>query len=338
MGLKGPKIRLIRHDIDNAVSQTSGSPEEIWRDVQFLNSTREKISFKNFFKELKNTQIDYRFILDNQISLSEDDTTILYRSSALLDNKIMLPYGLILGNESRINLVDNLDNIQNTRPVSNDIGRSDEASFAANRLSLNRSYASWLHSISQSTHLNVTAGYLEEQFAGYGAEILYRPFGKTFAIGAETWKALRRDADAPFALDLTGDETITGHVNLFYKLPNQTTTLYGKAGRYLAKDWGSTLGVQNQFKNGSQLDGFITVTNQRDRDIFGGKAHLYGGVKVTIPIGKGKYLPQGSEVRFATAPFARDAGQVLDHPNKLYQITEPISYRQIHQTWPDLLR
>lgn len=338
MGLKGPKIRLIRHDIDNAVSKTSGSPEEIWRDVQFLNPARDKISFKNFFKELKNTQVDYRFILDNQISFSEDDATILYRSSALLDNKIMLPYGLVLGNESRINLVDNLSDIQNIRPVPNDRGRGDEASFAANRLSINRSYVSWLRSLSQSTHLNVTAGYLEEQFAGYGAEILYRPFGKTFAIGAEGWKAIRRDADAPFALGITDDDTITGHASLFYELPNQTTTLYGKAGRYLAKDWGSTFGVQNQFKNGSKLDGFITVTNRRDRDIFSGKNHLYGGMKLTVPIGKGKYLPQGSEVRLTTAPFARDAGQILDHPNKLYQITEPISYRQIHQSWPDLLR
>ena len=100
---------------------------------------------------------------------------------------------------------------------------------------------------------------------------------------------------------------------------------------------GGTLGIQNEFDNGSKLEAFITATNEEDTNIFGGTSHLYGGVKMTLPFGNIPYVPKGSELRINTAPFSRDAGQTLDAPNKLYEVTEPISYRKVSQSWSNLL-
>ena len=216
--------------------------------------------------------------------------------------------------------------------------RSDEGDFKGTRFSLDRLYASWLHSINKDLHVKLSAGYLEEQFGGFGGEILYRPFGKKFAVGGEAWQAKKRDSNFPLNFIEDQDNIFTGHVNLFYELPNQHTTLFAKAGQYLGDDVGATFGIQNDFKNGSRLEAFVTATDRQDRNIFGEESSLYAGARLILPIGNIPYVPQGSEVHISTAPFARDAGQILDVPDKLYALTEPVSYRHLNQNWPDLLR
>ncbi len=337
-GLKGPTLQLIRRDLEEAVLNNHGSVEEIWHDVNFLPNKTPFFRLKNYFKNKEHKNKIKRFILDNRISLSEEDSTILYRSSALVEIENMLPLGFKLGTTPRINLADNLDNISSFRTVNANPTRSNEDSFAANRFSIDKLYASWLYSVRKDVHVKFSAGYLEEMFGGFGGEILYRPFGKTFAIGAESWNVKRRDPDVTLALQTIGDERFTGHLNLFYELPNKNTTLFAKVGQYLDEDFGGTFGIKNNFKNGTSLEGFLTATDQRDPDIFGNKTHLYGGVKVTLPFGNVPYVPAGSEFRVTTAPFARDSGQILDAPDKLYELTEPIAYRHLSQNWPDLLR
>ena len=44
-------------------------------------------------------------------------------------------------------------------------------------------------------------------------EILYRPFNKRYAIGAEAWQAFKRDPNSSFNLALNGDHILSGHVN-----------------------------------------------------------------------------------------------------------------------------
>ena len=53
-------------------------------------------------------------------------------------------------------------------------------------------------------------GYLEEMYMGTTGEILYRPFGKNWAIGAEANLALKRDPLSSFALLPNGDHILSG--------------------------------------------------------------------------------------------------------------------------------
>ena len=172
---------------------------------------------------------------------------------------------------------------------------------------------------------------------GAGGEVLYRPFGKTFAIGAEGWRAYKRNPDSRLNKEFSTKGVTTGHVNMFYELPDQQTTLYLKVGQYLKEDFGGTLGVNTIFDNGTTLKGFVTATDEYDFDLFGNSTNLYGGIRLSLPIGNIPFIPDGSEVRFATGPFARDSGQILDHPLPLYEVTEPIAYRQLSRSWKDLL-
>ena len=202
--------------------------------------------------------------------------------------------------------------------------------------SIEHSYLSWLKSINTNTHFAITGGILEETFGGIGGELLYRPFGKTFALGAEIWRVFPRNPDSRLALDTFDDPRTTGHVNFFYELPNKNTTFYARLGQYLAEDLGATFGVKTAFKNGTSIDAFLTGSNETDRDIFGGTTNIYSGVRVNIPIGNIPLMPDGSAIRTRIEQIGRDTGQHLEKPVDLYELTEPMSYRQLTQNWTDL--
>lgn len=335
--LKGPKLKIIRRDLEEALLNNHGSAEEIWQDTNLMPNQTKTFSLENYFNDTEYKKFNIRFILDNKISLAEEDTNILYRTKALVEFEQQFPFGFNLGLTPQVNIANNLSNIRAFKPLNQNAIRSDEDEFAGVRVSLERAYLSWLHSITQSTHINVTAGHLEEMYAGYGGEILYRPFGKTIAVGAEGWNVYKRDPFSRLNIMIEDEHNFTGHLNLFYEVPNTQTTIFTKAGKYLNDDWGGTIGVKSNFKNGTSLEGFFTATNKTDPDIFGGNNNLYSGLKFTLPLGSIPFVPKGSALRLTTAPFARDAGQALNAPNKLYEVTEPTAFRRLRHSWPDLL-
>lgn len=333
-GLKGPTVTLIRRDLENAVSHNNGSPEEIWHDT--IISTKKNLSFKNT-KHKKRSQF-FRFIFDTDVSFTEIDTGTLYRNSLRAEGQKSLPLGFTIGGGARINLANNLHELKTYRPPVDTPIRSDVSNFANNkRFTLDTLYLSWLKNISDSTYVSLNAGYLEEMFAGYGGEVLYRPFGKTFAIGTEGWRVRKRDPFSSLHKKFSDKETFTGHLNLFYEVPKTNFTLYGKVGRYLKKDFGATLGLDTHFDNGATLKSFATVTKEKRANILNNSTYLYGKIQLSLPFGSIPFIPNGSEFRLNSAPIAQDTGQALSHPLPLYEVTEPISYRTLSHSWNSLL-
>ncbi len=336
--LKGPKVTIIRRDLERSLLTHQSSAEEVWHDLSFSKPDKNKQSILSHFLGHKSKSLLPKFIFKNQISLAEEDSDVLYRSSAALKFEKSLPFGVHITAEPQVNLTDNISSIRDFRALRTNTIRGNEDSFAANRFALNRAYASWLYSISQDIHVGLSAGFLEEMIAGFGGEILYRPFGKTFAIGAESWRTRKRDSDSSLNLGLEDEEKFTGHLNLYYELPNTMTTFYSKIGQYLDEDLGATFGLQNTFKNDAKLDAFLTVSNEEERGFYNDKTNIYGGVKFTLPLGNITPHLAGSEAQFKVAPFARDKSQTLQRDNTLYALTEPIAYRHLQQNWNDLLK
>ena len=342
-GLKGPTLKLIRRDLEEAILNNHGSPEEIWQDVSIDKeidnnfSNFSNFSFKNMFEKSNGKKHHFRFILDNKLSLDDVFAGTIYRSSALIEGDKEWPLGIVTGGGVRLNIADNFHRLRKFRLPLGLTVRSDEDNFAKRRVAIDRLYGSWLKSVTDSTHLAVTAGYLEEMYGGFGGEILYRPFGKTFAVGAEGWKTYKRDPFSTLNKGIANDSIVTGHLNVFYEVPNRDFTAYAKIGRYLGKDFGGTIGLKNRFENGTSLEGFITTTDLNEADIFGNTSYLHGGIKLNIPLGNIPFVPNGSEARLSVGPLARTTGQTLDHPLPLYAVTEPFSSRRLNRSWKDLL-
>lgn len=331
--LKGPRITLNRRDLENALARQQGSADEIWMNADFdMNSSNAEPTSPFMLSQFKTEK--FSLILDNHFSLSEEDSGVLYRSSLI--GKMELPkyLGFIhTGTALRLNLTDNLDTLDEIRPRIALPVRSNVADFARSRLALDRSYATLTHSFSSEIHGAISAGYLEEMYGGLGGEILYRPFGKRFALGAESWAVIKRDPDTPLHLGFTPDSLITGHLNGWYSFPERNVTLKAQIGRYLAEDIGATISIEKEFLNGTKLLAFTTLTDSADYTVFGGTTHAYNGLRLSIPLGNQKYLPENSEVRFNAASFGRNYGQALNKPFNLYKETDPLSYEHLARYW-----
>lgn len=336
-GLTGPKTTIIRRDLETALLENNGSPEEIWQDTLIEQPERRKFSLEKLLNDNSKHPYHLRLISDNKISISEPYAGVLYRSSLLAEAEKEWPLGITTGVGLRYNVKDNLDRIEPFRLPFLQGGRADEPEFADRRFAVDRLYGAWFKSITPNTHMSLIGGYLEEMYAGYGGEILYRPFGKTFAIGVEGWQAYKRDPKSSLNRDIDDRAVSTGHLNLFYEMPNSNFTAYGKIGQYLREDFGGTLGLKNKFDNGTSIEGFLTISDLAYEDLIGNKTYLHGGIRLNIPLGSIPIIPDGSVVRLNVGPLARETGQTLENPHPLYDVTEPISYRQLSRSWKTLL-
>jgi hypothetical protein len=332
MGLRGPEISLMRRDLEQALARQQGSPQEIWRHVSFDETTPARHAALPVAAAKR-----YRMIFDNHISLSEEDSGLLYRTGLVFEARRNIGRHFMLGGAARLNLKDNLAQLNLFRPRAILPVRSDVDVFAARRFAIERGFIGWLSTPKTGLHAGLAAGYLEEMYAGAGGEFLYRPFGKNFAVGADAWLAFKRDPWSDLNLNLNGDHLLTGNLKAWYEFPGENMTLRASIGRYLAEDVGGTLALEKEFPGGAKLGGFVTATNDADIDVFGGATHLYSGIKLSIPLGGLKYIPDGAEARMTAAPLGRDTGQSLDSPLPLYEMTEAFSMRHIAAHWNDVM-
>jgi len=328
-GVGGTAIGFSRRDLEQAVAFSSGSPEEIWQDVEFKDGSLSLAQTAGTRK--------YKIVPELTFSPGEEETTHLYRSSLLFEEGKKWGYGFRGGTSVRLNVADNLHRLKKFKDVNFTMPRADVGEFAEKRITLNRSYMSWMHTIRPNLHIALTGGYMEEMYAGIGGEILYRPFDSPFAIGGEFWNVFKRDADSTLALGFTGYNALTGHLNLFYDIPDTDITAFAKVGSYIAGDIGVTGGAQMQFDNGMKARAYLTATSAESKDIFGGDRNIIGGFQLAVPLGSIKFIPEGSEARVNFEPMGRDDGAIVDKPLSLYDVTEPMSYRHLGRNWQGVL-
>lgn len=326
-GVRGKAVTFGRRDLEQ-MSAGKASPEEVWQDVSFSDSDM-KTGRKKFTDKIA-------FNPELSFSINEEETTHLYRTAVTFERVKEWHNGFITGGSIRVNLVDNLHRLFKYKDVNLKSVRGDADMFTWNRVNVDRTYLGWMHTITPSFHVAVTGGYLEEMYAGFGGEVLYRPYDSPFAIGLEGWSAMKRDPYTELALGLRGDTAWTGHVNMFYDVPNTDITTYVKVGKFLAGDVGISGGAETQFENGMKLKGYVTATDSDDEDIFGSDRNVIAGLQLAVPLGSVKFIPEGSEARVNMAPIGRDDGQILDKPLSLYEATEPVSYRHLARNWQEV--
>ncbi|MGF1697516.1 YjbH domain-containing protein [Vibrio lamellibrachiae] len=190
----------------------------------------------------------------------------------------------------------------------------------------------------ESFYTQAYGGYLEAMFAGVGTEIMYRPFGKNWAIGADVNYVVQRDPDSTFGLfteERHFDEqtsryynvqtgTLTGHATLYWQ-PKfwsliDDTQMKLSAGRYLSDDVGFTLDYSKQFDSGVTAGAFITKTNLSAEEY--GEGSYTKGFYVSIPLDLMTVKPSRERVAISWLPLQRDGGQMLNRKYHLYDTTD----------------
>tara|TARA_B110000003_G_scaffold256930_1_gene274858 strand:+ start:46026 stop:48233 length:2208 start_codon:yes stop_codon:yes gene_type:complete len=181
-------------------------------------------------------------------------------------------------------------------------------------------------------YAKVSLGMLEEMFGGIGAEILWRPMNRSYAIGAEIWSVKQRDYDMQFKfLDY---ETTTGHINFYYREPLSKITFAMKGGKFLAGDSGINFDFSRRFESGLRMGAFFSLTDISKREF--GEGSFDKGFYFTIPIQAFYSNYSRKLAAWGLKPVTRDGAAYLLHSHHLWGLTEPAQRYGITRDLDDL--
>lgn len=162
-----------------------------------------------------------------------------------------------------------------------------------------------------------TAGLLEAQYGGISAEVLWKPIDSRLALGVEVNYARQRGFDQMF--DFRDYDIVTGHASAYYSLDGGYNVQVD-AGRYLAGDWGTTLGLSRSFSNGIEVGAYATFTDVSFDEF--GEGSFDKGISITIPLGRVNGQPSRDKIVQTFQPVLRDGGARLSVSDRLYDLLE----------------
>ncbi|MBQ4771637.1 YjbH domain-containing protein [Pectobacterium versatile] len=171
----------------------------------------------------------------------------------------------------------------------------------------------------QDWYTQVYGGYLEMMYAGVGSEVLYRPFGKSWALGMDVNYVKQRDWND--IMRMADYDVVTGHLTAYWELPFvEGAVAKVSVGRYLAGDKGVTLDLSRRFDSGIIAGAFATKTNVSAAEY--GEGSFTKGFYVSIPFDLLFTEPTVKRGSVGWVPLTRDGGQMLQRRNPLYGVTD----------------
>lgn len=218
-----------------------------------------------------------------------------------------------------VNLLNNLDRLNDPTPSGNlpavrsDLNRFQTSSSAAY---LDRWMANYMLPLAEDWFARISGGYLEEMYGGIASEILYRPVASAWALGLDL-NYVKKRSYAQW-LGFQDYQVATGHLTGYYRAPRQGVVVKLSAGRYLARDWGATLDVAREFRNGVVIGAFATQTNVSSADF--GEGSFDKGVYLRIPLGVLVPGRSRGDVNFSYRFLSRDGGQKVRNGRQLYSV------------------
>jgi len=171
--------------------------------------------------------------------------------------------------------------------------------------------------LDQDLYGMVYGGYLESMFAGVGSEVLYRPMAQGWSVGADLNFVRQRDFNQGFGL--REYQTVTGHVTAYTQLPGDVHTSIS-VGRYLARDWGSTVDVSRVFNNGVTFGAWVTLTTASKADY--GEGSFDKGIYISIPFDELMSTSTQRRANIVWSPLTRDGGARLNRAYSLQTMTD----------------
>jgi hypothetical protein len=246
-------------------------------------------------------------------ALFDPDNPYLADLSLRLRGQVDLAPGLVLSGSVTKRIIGNLD--QSTRASDSVLPRVRSETNIYNRADpvLERLTLAYYTRPGPNLYARLTAGYLERQFGGVSAELLWKPVNSRLALGAEVNYAVQRDFTG---LGFRNYSVVTGHVSAYYALP-QNFHAQLDVGRYLAGDWGATLSIDREFANGWRVGAFATLTDVPFATF--GEGSFDKGIRLVVPLSAVAGRPSRITATAVLRPTLRDGGARLDVGGRLYE-------------------
>ncbi|MCF6763012.1 YjbH domain-containing protein [Pseudomonas fragi] len=260
----------------------------------------------------------YGFGLGYQQNMGGPDGFLLYQISAYAEGQYRFTPGTWASGGISFNLLNNYDKFKYDSASNLPRVRTDLRQYATTSditmpaLQLNKAKR-----LDQDLYGMVYGGYLESMYAGVGGELLYRPMGERWSIGADLNYVRQREFDQGFGL--RDYRTVTGHITSYTKLPFDLDAAVS-VGRYLARDWGTTIDISREFTNGVKFGGWVTRTTASKEEY--GEGSFDKGIYISIPFDEMMSVSTMSRANIAWAPLTRDGGAMLHRQYSLHTMTD----------------
>lgn len=200
---------------------------------------------------------------------------------------------------------------------------AQEGDFALDRLALTH-----YGRPGRDLYSRVTAGYLEQMYAGLSTELLWKPVDSRLALGAEVNYVRQREFDQRFGLQ--DYDIVMGHASAYYDFGNG---FHGQldVGRYLAGDYGATVSVDREFANGWRLGAYATFTDASAEDF--GEGSFDKGLRLTIPLSWASGQPSRAGASMTIRSLTRDGGAQLNVGQRLYGQVREYHDPELAKSW-----
>lgn len=169
------------------------------------------------------------------------------------------------------------------------------------------------------------AGLLEQMYGGVGGEVLYRPFDSNVAFGADLNWVKKRDYDTQFGFQ--NYSTVEGHATAYIQTGLDNILARISVGRYLAKDYGTTIDLSKTFDSGVTLGAYAVFTSAGDKY---GEGSFNKGIYLSMPLDIFFTKSSRSHVTARYSPLTRDGGAALNRRYSLYSLTDS---RDLNRYW-----
>lgn len=332
-GLDTQRVSLLRKDLENAVRH-EGSPEEMARNLRVQPpSTRSDERLPTENPKLY-PKFDWGWSPAMRHHIGGPDDPYFYQIYLRGWSDLQLTRKLSLSAEVGVNLTNNFDKL---RLASNSVlphVRSDIKEYlkeGSNGITLLQ--MDYLTNLGPETWARFSAGLFEDMYGGVGGEVLYQPFGKRWAVGADLYRVRQRGFDKRFSF--RDYEVTTGHIDLYYKLPFYNITAQLSVGQYLAGDRGATISFSRRFESGAEAGVFATKTNVSAQDF--GEGSFDKGAFVSIPFDFLSLFSNRSFLGIGWRPLTRDGGQRLIQSKRLYPLVSDTGRGPLLRGWQEVL-
>ena len=242
--------------------------------------------------------------------------------------------GLTFSGRFRYPLIGNIDkSFRGSNSVLEPV-RTNAVKYAKeSNLEINTLSAEYIFRPGKDLFGRVSFGYLESMFGGISAELLWYPIASRLALGVELNYVKQRDFDMLLGFQDYG--VTSGHASAYYDFGNGFTTQID-VGRYLAGDYGATLGIDREFNNGFKVGGFFTLTNVSFADF--GEGSFDKGLRFEVPVSWLTGRPSRKTIKQTIKPITRDGGARLAVTNRLYGFVTDYRGAELRDGWGRYLR
>ena len=256
------------------------------------------------------------------------DLRLLYSSELIFRKNITLVSRISAG------IIDNFDDLKLASDSVLPHVRTDIVQYLkqSRTLAVERMQVNIFNHPKKEIYTKFSFGFLEPMFAGLGGEVLYRPFEKSWAIGAELWRVKQRAYKQNFKF--RDYETTTGFVNLFYTEPRSKVTLKIKGGKFLAKDSGFNFDFSRRFSSGLQIGAFFSLTDISRAEF--GEGSFDKGFYFHIPTDAFFSSYSKGFVSFGLRPLTRDGAAIINNSYVLWGVTDQANLYNVSRDWMDI--